>query len=187
MNTSFIPLEILSIATSFSSRTGYSIVLKEIGGDRKLQMIVGSNEAQNIAISVERIVTSRPMTHGFIQSLINEYSISLKYILIYKFEQGVYYAHALFEDAFGTQKIIDCRPSDAICLALKMEKPILAVPEVFDESSIRYLDLVEDSKESKDNDYSKYDVARLKKQLKEAIDNEQFELAAIIQSELNRR
>ena len=126
MNSSNIPLEILSISTSFSSVNGYSVVLKEIGGNRKLQIIVGSSEAQALAISLEKIITSRPLTHHFLQVILNEFEISLKYVQIYKYEEGIYYAHAVLEDNFGHIKYIDCRPSDAICLALKMDKLTLS-------------------------------------------------------------
>lgn len=187
MSSSHIPLEILSIATSFSSRNGYCIILKEIGGSRKLQMIVGASEAQAIAVSLEKIITSRPLTHQFIQSIIIEFGLSMKYILLHKYEEGVYYAQSVFEDSFGNIKMIDCRPSDAICMALKMEKPILAIEDIFDDSSIRFLDLVEASTSNETLDYSKIESSKLKKMLKEAIEKEQFEVAAQIQNELNKR
>jgi len=188
MNSSNIPLEILSISTSFSSVNGYSVVLKEIGGNRKLQIIVGSSEAQALAISLEKIITSRPLTHHFLQVILNEFEISLKYVQIYKYEEGIYYAHAVLEDNFGHIKYIDCRPSDAICLALKMDKPLLAVEEVFDDASIKFMDLVEKTEQPKTNeDLPNIETSRLKKMLKTAIEKEDYELAAKIQNELNKR
>lgn len=187
LSSSHIPLEILSIATSFSSRNGYCVILKEIGGNRRLQMIVGASEAQGIAVSLEKIITSRPLTHHFIQDIVNEFGISLKYVLLNKYEDGVYHAQSVFEDSFGNTKMIDCRPSDALCIALKMEKPILAVEHIFDESSMRFLDLVEAPKKDDLLDYAKIESSKLKKMLKEAIEKEQFEVAAQIQNELNKR
>lgn len=187
MSSLHIPLEITSIATSFSSRTGYCVVLKEIGGTRKLQMIVGNAEAQSIAVSLEKIITTRPLTHHLIKDILEEYAISMKYVLIYKYEEGIYYAQIVLEDSFGHTKMIDCRPSDAICLALKMEKPIMAVEDIFEESTMRYLDMAELPKKEDLLDYTKIESSRLRRMLKEAIEKEQFEIAAQIQNELNRR
>lgn len=183
-----VPLEIQSISTSFSTRNGYNVILKEIGGVRKLQIIVGGAEAQAMAISSEKIITTRPLTHHFIQMILNDFEIGLKHILIYKYEDGVYYAHAVLEDNFGHIKYIDCRPSDAICLALKMEKPIMAVEEVFEDIQQNYTDKVEsEQRPSKNHDLPQIETSRLKSMLKDAIAKEDYELAAKIQEELNRR
>lgn len=188
MNSNNVALEIQSISTSFSSRSGYSVVLKEIGGSRKLQIIVGASEAQALAVALEKIITSRPLTHHFLQVILNEFEISLKYIQIYKYEEGIYYAHAVLEDNFGHIKYIDCRPSDAICLALKMEKPLLALEDVFDESTQKYLDLVEMNQSAKGPlDLPQIETSKLKAMLKEAIEKEDYETADKIQNELNKR
>jgi len=183
-----IPLEIQSISTSFSTRNGYNVVLKEIGGSRKLQIVVGGAEAQAMAISSEKIITTRPLTHHFIQMILNDFEIGMKHILIYKYEDGVYFAHAVFEDNFGHIKYIDCRPSDAICLALKMEKPIMAVEDIFEDIQQNYAHKVEhEQKPSKNVDLPNVETSRLKSMLKDAIGKEDYELAAKIQEELNRR
>lgn len=183
-----VPLEIQSISTSFSTRNGYNVILKEIGGSRKLQIIVGGAEAQAMAISSEKIITTRPLTHHFIQMLLNDFEIALKHILIYKYEDGIYYAHVVLEDNFGHVKYIDCRPSDAICLALKMEKPILAVEEVFEDLELNHDDKIQTPTSSIQNqDYSTLSTQKLHTILKEAIAKEDYELAAKIQEELNRR
>jgi len=184
-----IPLEIQSIATSFSTRNGYNVVLKEIGGVRKLQIIVGGAEAQAMAISSEKIITTRPLTHHFIQMILNDFEIGLKHILIYKYDDGVYFAHAVLEDNFGHIKYIDCRPSDAICLALKMEKPILAVDEVFEEMEQTYTNHSGSSEQrpTAHQNMMQIETARLQDMLREAIAKEDYELAAKIQEELNKR
>jgi uncharacterized protein len=189
MSPTNIPLEIQSISTSFSNLNGYSVVLKEIGGNRKLQIIVGATEAQALAVSMEKIITSRPLTHHFIQVLLNEFEITLKYVQIYKYEEGVYYAHVALEDNFGHIKYIDCRPSDALSLALKMDKPIFAVEEIFDDVTQKFHNLVEvkQQKPAKAENLPQIETSRLKKMLKEAIDNEDYEQAEKIQSELNKR
>lgn len=189
MSSNNVPLEIQSISTSFSNLNGYSVVLKEIGGNRKLQIIVGATEAQALAVAMEKIITSRPLTHHFIQVLLNEFEITLKYIQIYKYEEGIYYAHVALEDNFGHIKYIDCRPSDALSLALKMDKPIFAVEEIFEDVTQKYLNLIEVDKQKStiSDNIAQIESSRLKKMLKEAIENEDYELAEKIQSELNRR
>jgi bifunctional DNase/RNase len=164
------------------------VVLKEIGGSRKLQIIVGGAEAQAMAISSEKIITSRPLTHHFIQMILNDFEIGLKHIIIYKYEDGVYYAHAVLEDHFGHLKYFDCRPSDAICLALKMDKPILAAEAVFEEIQQNYVDKVDANTNLESNqELSELESSQLKKMLKQAIEKEDYELAASIQGELNNR
>jgi uncharacterized protein len=188
MTPNNIALEVFSISASISSRTGFCLTLKEIGGSKKLQVIVSPSDAQAIAVSMERIVTPRPLTHHFIQTIISEFEISLKSVQIYKYEDGLYYAYSVFEDSFGNVKHIDCRTSDAVCLALKMDKPIFALEEVFDDASSRFLEPLEKVYEELDSkDLSTFSVTILTKMLKTAIDKEDYEQAGKIQSELNTR
>ncbi len=182
---SFVPIEIVSIATSFSNRNGYSVVMKEIGGNRKLQMIVGVAEAQSIVVSMEKIITSRPMTHHFLENIISEYGISLKNILIHTYEEGVYIANAMFDDGFGNVKAIDCRPSDAICIALRMEKPILVDESLFEISNEK--PIVKTDKTTENKGFETLSLTQLHLLLSKAIESEDFETASLIQEEINKR
>lgn len=182
---SFVPIEIVSIATSFSNRNGYSVVMKEIGGNRKLQMIVGVAEAQSIVVSMEKIITSRPMTHHFLENIISEYGISLKNILIHTYEEGVYFANAMFDDGFGNVKAIDCRPSDAICIALRMEKPILVDESLFEISNEK--PIVKTDKTTENKGFETLSLTQLHLLLSKAIESEDFETASLIQEEINKR
>lgn len=182
---SFVPIEIISIATSFSNRNGYSVVMKEIGGNKRLQMIVGVAEAQSIVVSMEKIITSRPMTHHFLENIISEYSISLKNILIHKYEEGVYFANAMFDDGFGNVKAIDCRPSDAICIALRMDKPILVEDSLFELSNEK--PVINSSYNSSHKGYEKLTITQLQLLLTKALESEDFETASLIQEEIKKR
>ena len=94
----------------------------------------------------------------------------------------------MLEDHFGHVKYIDCRPSDAICLALKMDKPILAAEDVFEEIQQNYIDKVDlNAKLESNQELSKIESSQLKNMLKQAIEKEDYELAARIQAELNKR
>jgi bifunctional DNase/RNase len=182
---SFVPIEIISIATSFSNRNGYSVVMKEIGGNKRLQMIVGVAEAQSIVVSMEKIITSRPMTHHFLENIISEYSISLKNILIHKYEEGVYFANAMFDDGFGNVKAIDCRPSDAICIALRMDKPILVEDSLFELSNEK--PIINSSYNSSPKGYENLSITQLQLLLTKALESEDFETASLIQEEIKKR
>jgi bifunctional DNase/RNase len=94
----------------------------------------------------------------------------------------------VLEDHFGHVKYFDCRPSDAICLALKMDKPILAAEAVFEEIQQNYVDKVDANTNLESNqELSELESSQLKKMLKQAIEKEDYELAASIQGELNNR
>lgn len=92
MDNKYIPIELVSIATSFSTKNGYCLILKEIGGDRKIQMVVGTSEAQSLAVYLEKIITIRPLTHHFINTVIDEFEIKMDKVLIYKYEDGIFFS-----------------------------------------------------------------------------------------------
>jgi len=193
--TNNIALEIVSIAGSFSTRNGYNMILKEIGGKRKLQIIIGTVEAQSIVVAMQKIMTSRPMTHEFMQSVLTQFDIQLKFVKIYKYEEGVFYSYAIFEDASGTVHEFDCRTSDAIALALRYDRPILTNEQLFQDShhtieSSKHSsqDMEHDLNEPEDSlELSKMDIPSLQVELKKAVDQEDFERASMIQAELNKR
>lgn len=179
-----IAIEIVSISTSFSSRNGYRVLLREIGGSRKLQMIVGIAEAQAMVVSMEKIVTARPLTHHIFQNILTDFEIALKYIQIHRFEDGVYYTNVVFEDSFGNTKTFDCRPSDAICMALRLEKPMFVLEEVFDTSTFKHLDTVEKEEETS---LASKTLFQLKELLAKAVREENYELASTLQEEIKKR
>jgi bifunctional DNase/RNase len=134
---------------------------------------------------MEKIITSRPMTHHFLENIISEYGISLKNILIHKYEEGVYFANAMFDDGFGNVKAIDCRPSDAICIALRMDKPILVDENLFELSNEK--PEVALSKNNNPKGYENLSITQLQVLLSKAIESEDFETASLIQEEINKR
>lgn len=182
-----IAIEVISISSSITSRSGYRVLLREIGGNRKIQMIVGVSEAQAMVVSMEKIVTARPLTHNLMQNIINDFELSLKYIQIHKYEDGVYYANALLEDSFGNVKTFDCRPSDAISLALRMEKPMFVLEEIFETSNIKHLDLIEKEDQSTSQSLEHKSLHQLKELLSKAVKEENYEYASLIQDEINKR
>jgi bifunctional DNase/RNase len=184
--STFIPVEIISITTSFSKRNGYSLTMRELGGTRKIQIIVGMAEAQSIAIALENIPTSRPLSHHFFASILNEFEIELQKVQIHDFSEGVYYANAFFKDNYDKTTVIDCRPSDAICMALRQKKQVLIHEDLFES----YMESDSNTKcktTKKEADYQDLDIPTLQKALSNAIESEDYELAAEIKKIIDDR
>ena len=129
-----IPVEVVKVSFDSHAKT-YAVVLKETGGDRFIPIIIGSFEAQSIALALESIETPRPLTHDLICDLINFYDGNLKAVRISNIEDGIYIAHLEIESQGHKCKTIDSRPSDAITVALKTSTPILISSSIIDESS----------------------------------------------------
>lgn len=187
MNNELVPIELISIATSFSNKSGYCIILKEIGGVRKLQMIVGTSEAQALAVYLEKIITIRPLTHHFLSSILNEFEVELNKVVIYDYNEGIYYCKAYLQDSFGNEKEVDCRPSDAICLALKMNKPIFANLEIFDSTNQKFIEKTMEEKKTIPMGLQDMSMKDLNKLLSKAIEDENFERAEEIKKEIDSR
>jgi bifunctional DNase/RNase len=185
--STFIPVEIISITTSFSTRNGYSLTMRELGGTRKIQIIVGMAEAQSIAIALENIPTSRPLSHHFFSSILNEFDIELQKVQIHDFSEGVYYANAFFKDHYDKTTVIDCRPSDAICMALRHKKQVLIHEDLFESYSESDSNKSRCETVNKEADYEDLDIPTLQKALSNAIENEDYELAAEIKKIIDDR
>lgn len=201
-----IKLEILGLSSSQSQTGSFALVLGEEGGNRRLPIIIGMFEAQAIAIEIEKIVPNRPMTHDLFKSFANHFSFFVEEIVISDLKEGVFYAKIGCSD--GRSKVdIDARPSDAIAIALRFNVPIYTVESIMSEAGILLSDIVADeatpenpelekrprkSKQSKQavekGDYIKnLSSDQLKTMLEDALKNEDYENAAKIRDELNKR
>ncbi len=130
-----IPLRIVTLSYSHSQSGAYALILEEVGGKRRLPIIIGGYEAQAIALGLEKIPTSRPMTHEMIRNLMEHFGISLEEVYIHRFDSGVFYAVLVcrFE---GIVKEIDVRTSDAVALALRFGCAILTNEEIMQAAGI---------------------------------------------------
>lgn len=198
-----IKLNIKGISYSQTQTGAYALILEEELGHRKLPIIIGSFEAQAIALALEKdIHTSRPLTHDLFKSIAKAFSFWLKAVYIHKLEDGVFYSNILFEDRDGQQEEIDSRTSDAIALAIRFDAPIFAFESVMEKAGI-FLEVQEKEEQSlaraikeieeevRENklkyDFSSKSKAELEKELKDAVKNEDYELAAQIRDELSKR
>ena len=181
-----IQLVILGLTASNNPPNSYAIILKEVGGNRTLPIIIGPFEAQAIALELEGATPSRPMTHDLIKILIYETNINLTEVLLCDFNDGIFYARLIFED---DEIEIDCRPSDAIAIALRCKAPIYVNEDILEETGLMFQ--IEKEKENESFEpiieqmsLSKTKLEVLNQRLKKAIESENYEVAAKIRDEI---
>ena len=176
-----IPVKILKISYQPSTRN-YYIILKEIDGDQCIPLTIGSSEAQSIALALESVEMTRPMTHDLICKLLSDINFSLKRVRITDLKDGVFYSYIDLESKkFGNQKI-DARPSDAIAIALRENAPILVSKKLIKDLGIDQKTFVEN------NDKEKFEklLKKLKLKLNNAIRDEKYEIAAELRDKIRK-
>ena len=162
-----IPVKIKKISYYHPNRS-YAVILEEIDGNRSLPVLVGSYEAQSIAMAMEVVETTRPLTQDLIVNIIN------------KIEDGVYYSRIDIESKDFGLRHIDSRPSDALAIALRMHAPILVAKEVMNEAIV----WEDDSLMIEDEIKQSPEIQTLEQQLQKAIDKEEYEIAARIRDKI---
>lgn len=199
---SLIKLTIKGISYSQTQSGAYALVLSEIEGKRTLPIIIGAFEAQSIAIALEKeIRPPRPLTHDLFKTFADKFSINVKQIVIHKLVDGVFFSSLVCQHN-GVEQVIDTRTSDAIALAVRFQSPIFTYENILEKAGI-YLkteELLGDSSTKEEteieldleavlneNDYSEFSLTDLHNQLNEAVANENYELAAKIRDEIDKR
>jgi bifunctional DNase/RNase len=182
-------LQVLGIRYTYSQAQvgAYALVLGEENSIRRVRIIIGTPEAQSIALQLENITPPRPLTHDLFIIFAKSFNIRLVEVFISKFEEGMFYSELLFDDGVN-QVRIDSRTSDAIALALRSKCPIYItedimqqVGEVFEE------DLSQDDSLSTSGDIDEYTIEDLYSRLDEAVKSEDYETASAIRDEIKRR
>lgn len=192
-----IKLDIVGLSYSQTQSGAYALVLGEINGRRRLPIIIGAFEAQAIAIEIEKMTPSRPLTHDLFKSLADSYSINIQEVIIYNLVDGIFFAKLICSDGKKSSEI-DARTSDAIALAVRFECPIytyefiLATAGIVIESNeFVFLENIEAPTEEKavttSINFSSLTEDELKTKLKNALADEAYEKAAKIRDELSRR
>ena len=191
-----VRLEIVGLSYSQTQSGAYALVLGESAGSRRLPIIIGGFEAQAIAIELEKMTPTRPLTHDLFKSFAETFSIDITEILIYNLVEGIFYAKLICTD--GTKDVeIDARTSDAIALAVRFNCPIFtyefilkSAGIVLDDESLPTLEQIAAPIEeitNSENEYQSKSTEELKNSLQSALDNEQYELASKIRDEINTR
>ena len=194
-----IELEIIALSHSVTQSHSFAVVLGEVGGSRRLPIVIGGFEAQAIAVALDNMKPSRPLTHDLMKTMCDTFEIQLEYIYISKLLDGVFYSNLVCkkgEDLFE----VDSRTSDALALAARFDCPIYVEESILLEAGVE-ADPNEDTTVSATEEkqiaeltsphtpsnYGEMSVADLQVQLKTALDKEDYELAARIRDELNKR
>jgi len=194
-----IDLEIFDISHSGTNSGAYAMVLVEKGGNRKIPIIIGSSEAQAIAIELENMKPSRPLTHDLYKNTLTSFNMTVTEVLIYKYNEGIFFAKVIVTD--GERIIeIDSRSSDAVAIAVRFRIPIKCYETILqtmgidpsedstsedeldeeEEGEIVFDDVVEDvEKPSKKIDKSE-ELKELRDKLNQAIENEEYEAASML-------
>lgn len=190
-----IKLDITGIQYSQTQSGSYVLTLLEVGGRRKLPILIGGFEAQSIAVELEKMVPNRPLTHDLIKTFCKSFGVSVKEIVIYKFLEGVFYSKIICEkDGMLTE--IDSRTSDAIAVGVRFNAPIYSYDEVLEEvdsnegqenGEEELFDEEEEVDTTMESELRNATKEELNFRLQEAIENEAYELASKIRDELNRR
>ncbi|MEP7264903.1 MAG: bifunctional nuclease family protein [Bacteroidota bacterium] len=200
-----IKLEIIGLSFSQTQSGAYALVLGEEGGKRRLPIIIGGFEAQAIAVELENMTPSRPLTHDLFKNFAIEFSITINEVIIYNLKEGIFYSKLICTDG-SEVKEIDARTSDAIAMAVRFNCPIYtyefilaSAGVVLDESgeeeapAPKTLPKKAGSSEKKsapagtENEFSSQSNEELKESLMRAIDEEAYEKASRIRDELSKR
>lgn len=192
-----IKLDIVGLSYSQTQSGAYALVLGEVNGRRRLPIIIGGFEAQAIAIEIEKMTPSRPLTHDLFKSFAQAYNVSVQEVIIYNLVDGIFFAKLICTD--GNKNIeIDARTSDAIALAVRFDCPIhtyefiLATAGIMIEGNdFVFLENIDAPTEEKvasaAPNYTALSDEELKEKLQLALAEEAYEKAAKIRDELSKR
>ncbi|MBS1527543.1 MAG: bifunctional nuclease family protein [Bacteroidetes bacterium] len=194
-----IKLDIVGLSYSQTQSGAYALVLGEISGRRRLPIIIGSFEAQAIAIEIEKMTPSRPLTHDLFKNFAQAFNIVIQEVIIYNLVDGIFYSKLICSDGKKTIEI-DARTSDAIAMAVRFDCAIYTYEFILSSAGIViegndfvYLENMADaateekSVTSSASGYASLSNDELKTKLQEALGEEAYEKAAKIRDELNRR
>ncbi|MBE9492700.1 MAG: bifunctional nuclease family protein [Bacteroidetes bacterium] len=188
-----IKLEIIGMSYSQSQSGAYALILGETYGKRRLPIIIGGFEAQAIAVELEKMKPSRPLTHDLFKNFSDHYNIIIKEVIIDKFLEGVFFAKLIcMQD--GKENEIDARTSDAVALAIRFKCPIYTYEKIMaeagiimDEKSSSETEKQEQYKEKSKNEFVDYTIEELNELLQKAIEKEEYEKASRLRDEINDR
>lgn len=194
-----IELEIVALSHSITNTHSYAVVLGEVNGTRRIPIVIGGFEAQAIAVVLEHIQPSRPLTHDLMKNFMLAFNIELQEIVISDLQEGIFYSKLVCNSATDTIEI-DSRTSDALALAVRFGCPIYTYNHIVEEASLH----VEGSsttsskkKKSKDpepepvsvahDDFTNMNLQQLQELLEEMVAQEDYIKAAAIRNEINSR
>lgn len=196
-----IKLDIVGLSYSQTQSGAYALVLGEVSGRRRLPIIIGGFEAQAIAIEIEKMSPSRPLTHDLFKSLTIHFNVVIEEVIIYNLVDGIFFAKLICNDGKKTAEI-DARTSDAIALAVRYQCPIYTYEFILASAGIMiegtdfaFLENIEPSDEAEgvsipgniSSGLASYTEAELREMMDKALEEENYEKAARIRDEISKR
>lgn len=196
MSNTKIELQIADIAPSGSTSGAYAMVLAEVEGARRLPIVIGGAEAQAIAIELEKMTPSRPLTHDLFRSLANAFAVDIEEVLIYNLVEGIFFAK-LVANFGGRTAEIDARTSDAVAIAVRFNCPIYCYEFILDTAGVSSEDAAAQLEMEEPDidigelttvtDATAMSMEELQKQLEQAIAHEDYEKASRLRDEIKKR
>lgn len=195
-----IELEIVALSHSITQTHSYAVVLGEVNGLRRLPIVIGGFEAQAIAVALEKMHPSRPLTHDLMKNFMNAFAVDLQEIIICDLQEGIFYSKLVCSSEHDTVEI-DSRTSDALALAVRFGCPIYTYENILDNAGI----LMEDSASKKkkkgeetpistevttsagNEDLKELSLDDLNKLLNDVLEQEDYIRAIAIRDEINNR
>jgi hypothetical protein len=179
-----VELRVIEVANSQEHAGAYALLLGEVNGERKLPIIIGTAEAQATAVYLKHAKTPRPLTHDLFATTLSALGVKLLRMLIYRANEGVFYSYIYIKN--GEEIIrIDCRTSDAVALAVRLKAPIFIYNSVLEQECIKsFIDFETNECDKKRHRLS---IDDLEKELQDAINEENYELAACLRDEITKR
>ena len=189
-----LELEIVALSHSVTQSHNYAVVLGEVGGNRRLPIVIGGFEAQAIAVAMERMTPNRPLTHDLFKNTLDTFDIDLKEVIINNLLDGIFYAQLVCVRD-GEEFVIDSRTSDAIAMAVRFKSPLYTFDFVMEQAGV-VLDETEEEKIIEEeaipenpvpDSFENYSVKALNQMLKDVLETEDYEKAALIRDEIKKR
>ncbi|MCQ2322429.1 MAG: bifunctional nuclease family protein [Bacteroidales bacterium] len=181
-----IGLDVIGLTFSHSQSGAYALILGDKNTGLKLPIIIGSIEAQSIAMALENQRSRRPLTHDLFKAFAENYGIKVKEVVVNSFKEGIFTSQ-LVCDKDGDISVFDARTSDSIALAVRFGCPIFTTEEVMNEAGLMMDDLVGDDGNDDTNDSTVHSIGELKEMMAKAVEDEDYELASKLRDEINSR
>ncbi|NJB85316.1 hypothetical protein GGR26_001061 [Lewinella marina] len=192
-----IELRVMAISRSVTQSLNYAVVLGELNGPRRLPVIIGSTEAQAIAIAIEGMSGPRPMTHDLFKNTLETLRTDLREVIISDIKEGIFFARLVL-DRDGEIIEVDSRTSDALALATRFDCPIYTYELILqnagivlegegEEEDLQMQDISEGPGGSRGDNLSSYTVGELNTMLEDVLSEENYERAAQIRDEIKQR
>lgn len=191
-----IELEIVALSHSITQTHSYAVVLGEVNGLRRLPIVIGGFEAQAIAVALERMNPSRPLTHDLMKNFMVAFNVELHEIVINDLQEGIFYSQLICTSANETVEI-DSRTSDALALAVRFGCPIYTYENILEQAGVLMEDeqsassetgeLVKEESGAGNDDLKKMTLAELNTLLTEVLEQEDYIRAIAIRDEIKSR